>query len=108
MKCIVTSKETNVIKRIGILKERWPNGYPVVSNADGDTAYPTTFTALYEIDDIPAEVEVGKYCYTPELGFYENPNYVEPDPYGIPKELVERIKNDAIAEVEEAVVNADE
>lgn len=79
MRCIVTNKETNAVLRIGMLKEYWPNGYPIVTDADGhDTAYPTTFTALYEIEDIPAEVEAVKYCYTPELGFYENPNYEEP------------------------------
>lgn len=38
-----------------------------------------------------------KYCYTPEQGFYENPNYVEPDAtntYGIPDELFNQIKAD--------------
>ena len=58
-----------------------------------------------EVDSVPKEVEIGKYCYTPEDGFYVNPNYKEPNPYGIPDYLVEQIKNDAITEVEEAVTN---
>ena len=33
---------------------------------------------VYEVEEIPGEVEIAKYCYTEEKGFYENENYVEP------------------------------
>ena len=51
----------------------------------------------YSVENIPEHVSEGKYCYTPEQGFYKNPNYVEPDPantYGIPDELFNQIKSD--------------
>lgn len=35
---------------------------------------------MYEVAEIPEGVEVEKYCYTEANGFYENPNYVEPEP----------------------------
>lgn len=31
------------------------------------------------VDDIPANVEPLKWCFTAEKGFYENPDYVPPD-----------------------------
>ena len=31
------------------------------------------------VDDIPANVEAMKWCFTAEKGFYENPDYVPPD-----------------------------
>ena len=31
------------------------------------------------VDDIPANVEPMKWCFTAEKGFYENPDYVPPD-----------------------------
>ncbi|WP_207708624.1 hypothetical protein [Emergencia sp. 1XD21-10] len=48
-----------------------------------------------------------KHCYTETEGFYKNPDYVEPNPYGIPDELVEQIKNDTIAQVQEGVINGE-
>lgn len=30
------------------------------------------------IDSIPENIEVLKWCYTPEKGFYENPGYTPP------------------------------
>ena len=34
---------------------------------------------VYEVEEIPGEVEIAKYCYTEEKGFYKNENYVEPE-----------------------------
>ena len=34
---------------------------------------------VYEVEEIPGEVEIAKYCYTKEQGFYKNENYVEPE-----------------------------
>ena len=33
---------------------------------------------VYEVEEIPGEVEIAKYCYTEEKGFYENVDYTEP------------------------------
>ena len=32
------------------------------------------------VDDIPANIEPMKWCYTAERGFYENPDYTPPEP----------------------------
>ena len=34
---------------------------------------------VFEVEEIPTEVEVQKYCYTAEKGFYKNENYKEPE-----------------------------
>ena len=76
---IVTDKQSSVIVAVGRLKEYWPNGYPIITNTDGyDVVYPTTFAELHEVEEIPEGVTAHKYCYTPEVGFHENPNYEEP------------------------------
>lgn len=33
---------------------------------------------VYDVEEIPSEVEEHKYCYTKEKGFYINENYKEP------------------------------
>ena len=51
----------------------------------------------YSVDTIPEHISEGKYCYTPEQGFYKNPNYVEPDPtntYGISDSAYHQIIDD--------------
>lgn len=34
---------------------------------------------VFEIEEIPEGVEIAKWCYTEEKGFYVNENYVEPE-----------------------------
>lgn len=102
---IITDNESNRLLAVGVLKEYWPNGYPVITDEYGNNcAYPTDSTSVYEVE-VPEGVKREKNCYTPEKGFYENPNWAEPNPYGISDELVAQIKNDTIAEIEEAVIN---
>lgn len=39
---------------------------------------------FHEVEDVPNGISAYKYCYTIEKGFYENPDWVEPeieDPY---------------------------
>ena len=57
------------------------------------------YITLYRVN-VPENVEVEKYCYTPNDGFYENPDYVEP-----PKPMEERmdIAEDTITEIELAL-----
>ena len=31
------------------------------------------------MEEIPENIEIAKYCYTKEQGFYKNENYVEPE-----------------------------
>ena len=55
--------------------------------------------SIYSVE-VPSNVEVEKYCYTENDGFYENPDYVEP-----PKPVEERldIAEDSITEIELAL-----
>ena len=32
---------------------------------------------VYEVEEVSENVEIAKWCYTEEKGFYENENYVE-------------------------------
>lgn len=100
---VITSKESNIVINYGNQLDYMSNGYPrlVVENI----AFPTHMVNVYEVDSMPETIEPEKYCYTPGDGFYENPQHLEPVGYGIDDELVEQIKNDAITEVEEAVLN---
>lgn len=75
----------------------WSNGYPVL--IEENTAFPPETVNIYQNVEVSDEIKsnLSKYCYTEEQGFYENPNYVEPDAtntYGIPDELFNQIKAD--------------
>lgn len=100
---IAVSKENNVfIARSNVL-EHWDNGYPLFPKIN--MAFVPENTHIYEVNDIPEPVSEYKHCYTPKAGFYENQNYRVSNQYGITDELLQRIKNDAVAEIEEAVIN---
>lgn len=103
---IITKKEDDEILMMGRELDYMENGYPRI--IDYDVAFYPEYISVNEASEVLEGVEAHKYCYTPEDGFYLNPNYREPNQYGISDELVEQIKNDAITEVEEAVINADE
>lgn len=70
---------------------------------------------VYEVEEIPGEVEIAKYCYTEEKGFYKNENYVEPtNPDKEMEQLKEENKNlreeleitqMAVAEICESILN---
>lgn len=34
---------------------------------------------MFEVEEIPENIQAYKYCYTKEQGFYINENYVEPE-----------------------------
>lgn len=103
---IAVAKDTNVFIGRSATLAYWDNGYPLFP--DLNRAYIPETTEIYTVDTIPGDVAEYKCCYTPVAGFYENANYKEPNTYGIPDELLQRIKDDAVAEIEEAVANADE
>lgn len=97
---IVIGKKNNVILSVGEMAY-WDNEYPIV----GGIAFCPDDVLLFDVKELPPDFDTYKYCYTEEAGFYKNPKYVIPNPYGIPDELVEQIKDDAVAEIEEAVIN---
>ena len=89
---IVTDTNFNIIQAIGdeMVDEK-------IINANGShTAFAFPINS-YDIDNVPSDVAVYKYCYTEADGFYLNPDYIEPDvsnTYGIPDELFNQIKAD--------------
>lgn len=103
---LILHKETNVVEGYGSNLDYMSNGYPRL--VDINTAWPVEAVNVAEVGYIPEDMRVHKYCFTPENGFYTNPEWSEPNEYGITDELLRKIKDDAIAEVEEAVINADE
>lgn len=93
---IIVSKHNNEVLGMGFILDRWDNGYPVLKSDESDigTAYVTEQVTVYENVDVPAEVEVGKYCYTEKDGFYANPDWKEPNKYGIDDETYNTIIDD--------------
>lgn len=89
---IITRKETDSIIDIGNELQYLENGYPLL--VDRQVYFSIDDVNVYEVDSVPEEVTPSKYCYTEERAFYLNPNYIEPNPYGISDELVEQIEAD--------------
>lgn len=70
---IITDKE-DVIFNISETKDYQENGNVLVNNET--LAIPQTLIKdICEVDEIPSEVEIAKYCYTEEKGFFKNKNY---------------------------------
>lgn len=93
---VVISKRNNEVLGMGSILDSWDNGYPVLKSDESDigTAYVIEQVTVYENIDIPEKVETEKYCYTPEQGFYLNPDWQEPNKYGISDELLAQIEQD--------------
>lgn len=72
---IITDKDNviiNISKTIGYQS----NGNILVN--DGTLAIAKLLVnKVYEVDEVPEEIEEAKYCYTEEKGFYKNENYKE-------------------------------
>lgn len=106
---IVVNKEIPIVSAVGAFKEYWDNGYPILTDSNGnDCAYPDILFDFFDIESIPEDYAPSKYCYTEEKGFYLNPDYVEPDPtntFGISDDVYHAIKEQAVAEVQEGVKN---
>ena len=98
---LIINKETLIVEAYGEKLDYMKNGYPRL--IDINTAWPTSMVNVVEVAEMPEDMAVHKYCY--DNGFYLNPNWEEPNDYGISDELLRRIKDDAITEVEGAVLN---
>ncbi len=55
-----------------------------------------------EIEEVPNEIVPYKYCYTEEKGFYENPNWVEPEV----EDPIQEYRDQLASEVSEIGYNA--
>lgn len=94
---VITMSENGVVGIGEVLDYMEETGYPRLVNEN--VAFVPNAITIYENVEVSEEIKNNcfKYCYTPEQGFYKNPNYVEPDPantYGIPDELFNQIKSD--------------
>lgn len=102
---IVVTKDTLIVSAIGTFKEYWDNGYPIITDSNGnDCAYPDVLFDFFDVEAVPEDYVPNKYCYTEEKGFYLNPDYVEPEAgntFGIPDDVYRAIKNQAIQEVQD-------
>ena len=115
---IITNKDTNVVSFIAndttdkpapneaVTKHgnsnlgTWANGYPVL--IEENIAFSPESVNIYQDVKVATEVVPNKYCYTPEQGFYLNPDYVEPDQtntYGISDEIYHNIIDDYTEEL---------
>lgn len=74
---LVVSKDTNAVMNWGNEIVTASNGY--IKLVDEKMLFIPDMVNIFEIDDIPSEVSIIKYCYTEELGFYINPNYIDPE-----------------------------
>lgn len=91
---IITRKADNAILAVDALLKYWDNGYPVIGKSE--IAYVLDEVNVYESVDIEISEEQCsmKYCYTPESGVYKNEQYIEPNPYGVPADVLNTIIDD--------------
>lgn len=102
---IIVNKTDKHIINYGNSVEYLSNGSPHL--IDRNLRYEKDKVLVYEGITLPKEVEPSKWCYTPEEGFYKNPDfleYTEPSPTDwIDPVTVDAIKDIAIEEVQNAV-----
>lgn len=92
MKYILTNKDNEIIEISNTYEIDEEHRNIIVD--DHAIAYaPDEVINVYEVEEIPTEVEIAKYCYTEEKGFYINENYVEPKPEITNEELMQQITN---------------
>lgn len=77
---IATNINTNDVVGYGEKLTYWSNGYPALESESTVMAFTAGAVNIHEVPD-DSEFEVYKTCYTPELGFYPNPNWREPSPF---------------------------
>lgn len=96
---LITIKRNKIIQAMGKQLGYMSNGYPRL--IEENIAFPSDLVNVHEVEAVPGQFEPGRYCYTPEQGFYMNPDWQEPNKWNLPNEVIEEIKNEAIAEVQE-------
>lgn len=87
---IITDSKSNMVINWGEVMNKQNNMF-ILENEN--LAYPMSFTSCYEIDSLIEGLAEGKYCYSPEKGFYENPDWIEPGS-DIPEEIKETIRQE--------------
>ena len=97
---VITNKEDNSIFYIAeAMKEKELDYKEIV---DFGFCIKVSDWGVFEVDEIPENVIPGKYCYTEEKGFYENPNWVEPEV----EDPIQEYRDKLASEVSEIGYNA--
>ncbi|NCE98393.1 hypothetical protein [Emergencia sp. 1XD21-10] len=107
---IICLKETDFIIETGKeCKDRGDGYYRLILENGIEADFPPNDVNCFEVDNIPQDFKNDKYCYTPEDGFYENPEWQEPseNPYGLTDEQYREIVDNVIAQVQEGVRHND-
>ena len=87
---VICKKTSNAVLGHDTSIKYWENGYPFLVNLK--VAYPSSDVNVYEVAELPQDVEAEKWCYTEADGFYPNPNWHEPSAYDLaPQEVVDAI-----------------
>lgn len=68
--------ENDVVFHISESLDYQSNGNLLVDNG-GLAIAKNIVKNVFEVEEVPSEIEVQKYCYTEENGFYKNENYKE-------------------------------
>lgn len=85
MKFVLTNKNNEIIEISNTYGLDEEHRNIKVDNNRAMAYAPDEKINVFEIEEIPEGVEVAKWCYTEEKGFYVNENYVEP--YNEEKEI---------------------
>lgn len=102
---IITDRETDILCDIGVSLEYENTGNPVIVRENGFKLAYACPVNVYENVEVSDDVEPYKYCYTETDGFYLNPDYVEPNAYGIDNDTYDQIIDDYTASITEEVAN---
>lgn len=91
MKHILTNKNDEIFDITETLeKKSWGNYLVHIGEPNEHEIVPSAIKGIFEVEEVPAEVEIAKWCYTEEKGFYKNEDWKEPkDPIETRLELVE-------------------
>lgn len=79
MKFVLTNKDNEIIEISNTYELDEEHRNINVDNNRAIAYAPNEKINVFEVEEIPEEVEIAKYCYTEEQGFYKNENYVEPE-----------------------------
>lgn len=72
---IITNGE-NIIMHMSETLNHDSNG-DILVDMDTLTLSKDLVKGTYEVENVPEEVYLGRYCYEEEKGFYKDPNYVK-------------------------------
>ncbi|GEC93499.1 hypothetical protein [Brevibacillus brevis] len=88
---VLTKATDKTILHIGKKATIVENGIDV-----GHTVYANTEDyVIHDVEIIPGDVRIMEYCYTPEDGFYKNPDFPD-ELYVTPEEQIAQLKKQAL------------